>query len=334
MFSFKEMVGILEDDMIKNSKKEKYIRRLLESEDFYGWMFNPPQDLTTESYKTQMYEIFSKTSILQLVYNSLRAMVWDLSNTAVVFLFSICNYVTDKCTEDAEIADERYHNGEIPRAKRDQIYDKCDKRFAYVVRINELCDEVVSQTAKKIKKLSGLPKAVVRHAVKCVPEKKYIRNDKIGYYINLVTDIIYTDIDTIDIMDDDINWSNFFVSLFGKEHETEVAMYLTLEGTNRITRDWKNAIRIREIWDSLTAYALEVLEHSDAQTRSHTLDLYAKIVSTMNESNRGELRVDLRNIDSLLFPNLSKSISAMRDKIDSAISKNNGSETKDVIKVS
>ena len=102
----------------------------------------------------------------------------------------------------------------------------------------------------------------------------------------------------------------------------------------------KNARKIREVWDSLTGYALEVLENADATSRSHMLDLYAKIVGTMNSSNSEDLRVDLTKIDEEYFPNIARSVRSIADKLTSLKAevkesiKNNDKKDKKVTKVS
>lgn len=339
MFNMKEFIGVLTDDYMKNSKKEKYLHRTLVSDDFYGWIFNPPQEMTTEKIKEDMYKTLTCNGMLKLIINTLIDFGYDsYSRTAAVFLYSVCTYAMDLCNSETNDADEAYKRGDIGRSSRDSAYERADKRFAYVSRINELCNKIVKRDAKRVWVRTGLPKAAVTNAFKTVPEKKFLRNDKVGYYLNIVTTQLYKDIDEDDIMDfrADEDWSTFFVSLFGRDNEVQVAMFLTLEGTSRIAKNWRDMNRIRAVWDSLTGYALSVLEDAGASERSHMLDLYVKIVSSMNESNRDELRVDLRKLDEDAFPNLTRSINNIKDKLrDAAMSvKNNADETKVVTKVS
>lgn len=319
MFSINEMLEILTDDEIKTSKKEKYLWRTLNSEDFYGWLFNPPKSMNTEKLKENLFNALTKKESLKALYGMLvDNEVERLPRTAAVFIFSICNYAVDLCQKDAAEIDSAYRNGEIDKYEVRDEYDRNDKRFNRVKRINDLCGRIVEHDAKKISRYSGLPMNVVSEALKTVPEPDYVGPKKIGFYLNIVNSQLYNSIDAIEDDVEYVKWSEFFGPLFGRRNEIEVAMYLTLEGTSRIAKDWKNLSKIRYIWDSLTGYALEVLEKSDSASRNHMLELYTKIISTMNESNKNDLRVDLTSLDKNVFPNISRSVSAIYDKIREA----------------
>ena len=331
MFSINEFINIITDDNIKPSKKEKYLHRVLTDDDFYGWVFNPPQNMTNEKVKENMFNALTSNKSLKILYNTLSDFDPDkYSRTAAVFIFSICNYAIDLCNKDAKDIDNAYKNGEIGRLEKDEEYARTDKKFNIVSRINDLCSKIVKGEAKKISRHSGIPRNVVIEALKTVPETDYIGRKKIGYYLNIVNSQLYTSID--DIVDDveDFDWTEFFGPLFGRHNETEVAMLLCLEGTSRIAKDWKNLNRIRAIWDSLTGYSLEVLEKADSGTRSHMLELYTKIVSTMNESNKKDLRVDLTSLNSDTFPNITRSVRSIYDKIKEARRSNRIDEGKTV----
>ena len=325
------MLEILTDDGIKTSKKEKYLWRTLQSEDFYGWLFNPPKSMNTEKLKENLFNALTRKESLKALYGMLiDNEVERLSRTAAVFIFSICNYAVELCQKDAAEIDAAFRRGEIDKYECREEYERNDKRFNRVSKINALCSKIVERDSKKISRSSGLPMNVVTEALKTVPESEYIGFKKIGFYLNIVNNQLYNSIDAIEDDVEYVKWSEFFCPLFGRKNETEVAMYLTLEGTSRISKDWKNLSRIRYIWDSLTGYALEVLEKTDNSSRNHMLELYTKIISTMNDSNKSDLRVDLTSLDRNAFPNITRSVSAIYDKIKEARRSNNVDEGKTV----
>lgn len=331
MFSIDEMLDILTDGDIKTSRKENYLYHTLLSDDFYGWLFNPPKSMNTEKLKENLFNALTRKDNLKALYGMLVDNRTDrFPRTAAVFIFSICNYAVDLCRKDAEDIDRAYKNKEIDKYECREEYEKTDKRFNRVSKINDLCSKIVEHDAKKISRYSGLPMSVVTEALKTVPETDYVSPKKIGFYLNIVNQQLYSSIDVIDDDIEYVKWSEFFIPLFGKRNETEVAMYLTLEGTSRIAKDWKNLNRIHYIWDSLTGYALDVLEKADNSSRNHMLELYTKIISTMNESNKSDLRVDLTSLDKSVFPNITRSVSAIYDRIKEARHSNEIDEGKTV----
>lgn len=338
MFDIKNFFDILTDEYIKNSKKEKYLRKVLMSEDFLGYIFNPPQDMTTERTKVDLYEVMGQPGILKLIINTIMDYGYESFNrTTAVFLYSVCQSVVDKCNSDDAEVREAYRGGDISRSSKEAAYERIERKFSYAMKINDACNKIVKDDMKRLLRQTDLPKETITNSLKCVPEARFLKRDKVGYYLNIVTSEIYSTIDEDEsYYVKHVDWAPFFRYLFGRDNEVQVAMFLTLEGTSRIKKDWRNAKTITAIWDSLTAYALEVLESSGAEERAHMLDLYSKIVSSMNESNRNELRVDLRALDDTVFPNLTRSIASIKDKLGAAIKqiKNNDAATKEVTKLS
>jgi hypothetical protein len=243
----------------------------------------------------------------------------EFPRTTAVFLYSVCNFVVDECNEDNHNVDVAYRSGGLSRSRKDDEQERIERRFEKAQTVNSFINEIVITEIKGLWKRCELPKDAVIEAFKTVPEERFLRNDKVGYYINAVTAHLYDSLDEDDVDDryNDIDWHQFFTTLFGKDNETQIAMLICVEGTSRIIKNWRNADKIRAVWDSLTAYSLDVLEGATADTRSHMLELYTKIVGTMDESNRKDLRVDLTQIDKEYFPNISKSVNAIADKISS-----------------
>ena len=347
IFSLNEFIDILTDEYVRNSRKEEYLYRTLTSTSFYGWLFNPPENakLNIERDKKELYEVLSSSKVLSNILGTIEDYGYDeFPRTAAVFLYSLCNYVVDECNNDSNDVDLAYRSGAITRSKKDESQTKIEKRFERASKINDLLNKMIKHEAKSVWKRCGLNKTTVIEAFKSVPEQAYLKNSDIGYYLNIVNSQLYDSLDEFYELDEidieRVDWHLFFTSLFGDDNEVQIAMYLCLEGTRRIIKDWKNAKKIREVWDSLTGYALEVLENADATSRSHMLDLYAKIVGTMNSSNSDDLRVDLTKIDEEYFPNIARSVRSIADKLTNLKAevkesiKNNDKKDKKVTKVS
>ena len=104
MFSANDLIDVMLSDDIKTSKKEKYLYRVLTSDDFYGWLFNPPISMGIEKTKENIYNAMTRNKSLKILWSCLRDYsIEDFPRTAAVFIFSLCNYAADLCNKDARI---------------------------------------------------------------------------------------------------------------------------------------------------------------------------------------------------------------------------------------
>jgi hypothetical protein len=303
---------------MKMSKKEKFLDKMLNSPNFYGFVFVDNNGEKKEKLK-KFYKTMSEKENLEVINNTLEDYGLDYPRSAATFLFTVCSYVTTECNKLADSVDADFKSGSIRRSEKEDKMDDIEERFAYAKSINnDFLNSMIKGYAKKMSRKTGLPKEVCLQVVKNVPEKAYITKDSIGQYMNIITDTLYTEIDEYDDVDR-IDWENFFKMVIGDEFTKEVAMYLTVESANRIKRTWKNSETVQDVWDSLSAYALETLENSPPTVIDHMIGLYKKIVASMSGDEKNDLRVDLTKLDEDVFPKIRASVDKCYNDIKKAV---------------
>ena len=320
-FSIDKTLDVFSDRDLKLSKKEKYLDKILNSKNFYGYIFTiGDNDGAKKEKLKKLYKIMTDVSNLDVIIAALEDFRIDnYPRSAATFIYTICNYVTSECNINAAKIDADFKDGIIRRSEKEDRLEDVEEKFARVKQINNrYINDMIKPYAKKLYRKSGVPKDICMTIVKNMPEKIYISKDQIGSYMNIVTDAIYTGIDDCDDVDH-IDWAPFFKSLFGEEYTKDVAMYLTVEGANRIKRTWKNESRVQYIWDSLTAYALDTLEELSSDKINQVVGLYKKVVASMSGDEKNALRVDLTKLDENLFPNICQSVKKCYSSIKDAV---------------
>lgn len=320
-FSIETALDIFKSDT-KMSKKEKYLHKMLTSKDFYGYVFIGSDGARKEKLK-ELYNALSSYDNIRAINNAFEDYpLDDYPRSAATFVYTVCGYVTNECNRLADKIDEEYRNGDIRRSEKDDRHEDVSRKFAYAARINnEYLNKIIKGYAKKISIKSGLPKNVVMDVIKSIPEKAYIDKASVPDYLNIITDIIYTDIDEYDDIPD-IDWDPFFKAIIGDQYIKEVVTYLTAEVAGRIRREWKNDRTVKAIWNSLTDYALNTLEDLSENDRNHMIDIYKKVVASMNGDSKNDLRFDLTKIDEDIFPKIAASVkkcyNTIKDAVDTA----------------
>lgn len=317
-FSIETALDIFSSDT-KMNKKEKFLHKMLTSKDFYGYVFINNDGARKEKLK-QLYSMLSSYDNLRAINGALEDYpLDDYPRSAAAFLFTVCSYVTSECNKVAQKIDDDYRSGDIRRSEKEDKYDDIERKFAYAKRINnDYLNSIIKPYAKKMAIRTNLPKDVCMNVIKSVPEKAYINKDNVADYLNVLTDVIYTSIDEYDDIDE-IEWEPFFKMVIGDQYIKDVATYLTAEVTGRIRRTWKNSKTVKYIWDALTDYAMETLEDLNDNDRDHMVGIYKKVVGSMSDAAKNDLRVDLTKIDEEIFPKIAKSVEKCYNSIKDAI---------------
>lgn len=320
-FSIDKTLDVFSDRDLKMSKKEKYLNKILNSKNFYGYIFTESEnDGAKKERLKKLYKIMTGIDNLEVIKNTLEDFNSDdYPRSAATFIYTICSYVTAECNNATAKLDADFSDGMIRRSEREDKLEEIEEKFSYAKKINnEHINVMIKPFAKKLYRKSGVPKDVCMTIIKNVPEKIYIGKDQIGSYMNIITDALYTGIDDCDEIEH-IDWEPFFKAIFGEEYLKDVAMYLTVEGANRIKRNWKNAPRIQEIWDSLTAFSLDTLEELSTDKINQIIGIYKKVVATMSGDEKNDLRVDLTKLDENLFPNICAAVKKCYNSVKEAV---------------
>ena len=171
---------------------------------------------------------------------------------------------------------------------------------------------------KEICKKTNLPKAMVFTTYFMVPGRKYIPKHKIGMYVNQLLQEIYKWTGNSGMEDiSAIKWGSYFGSFFGSEMTSSASISILLEGVKRIDgyRDTDHFDDVREVWDSLTNFALSELDRAPENIRRQMIELYLKRIDRIFHNGNGpRLRVDMLNIPNN-FQQLVDTVSRYTERI-------------------
>lgn len=323
MFSYKEFTDFFEEiGEYGNKKRRKIIHSYLVSDDFYGWLFKPQPDkkVTTDinEMMSKMYDLLCKKKSIKAINETIEYYGVDqYTRSTATFLFSIVRFSLDAIDEKTATVMKEFESGNINRAEKKENMDVINKYSIVVSTLNDYCNKIVAHDAKSIERNCDLPKEIARGILKCIPEKKFIEKSKVSTFTNIVLNELYANVN--DWADElgDVDWKPFFKELFGKENTLDVATFILLEGRHRIKGF--NGKALDYVWESLTAYALDELDHADLNSRNQMIELYIKRLAKMVKNGTFDVRVDLLSLSEKKFPNLTKSIKEYRDQITEII---------------
>lgn len=317
MFSPKEFLRNLKDNSIKKKELRRYLYRTFRTADFYGWLFNPSKEQIVDfvGIQTEMFEsITTSDKKMRCLIDVIDEHYDDLGRSTATFVWSICNFAVDTCNKQLEIIDDRFKNKIISRSEA-ETQRKAVEEFAKIVEeLNTSANQIVKKEAKELASICNLPKSICRTALKSVPDPEFITGPKCGVYLSALLDTIYQDIDARDNDVEDIKWNKFFDRLFGKENRYDVVTFIILESNERITNFKSKSTK--ELWNSLTRYALDTLENCDKGTRAKMLEIYIKRLSAAVKNGSTRFRVDMGRLSKHDYPRLCESMEKFRDKYE------------------
>lgn len=317
MFAPNEFISLCNKNEIKPKKWAKFMRAYFKNKDFYGWLFNPSKDQLTDynNLVEKMYGgLCEDDKKIRVIVDLIEENPRDYGRSTAAFLYSVVNYGVDIANTSFKLIDQQYASGELDRKAAERKRERVEEYQTMISELNDALLSIIKRDAKRLSNETGLPKAICKMALKQVPDPLFITSSKVGIYLNMILSNLYTDIDTRETDVEDIKWQNFFDTVFGKEARYDVASFILLETPKHI--ESLTSKRVRRVWDSLTAFALRVLEKADDNSRSHTLEIYLKRLSRSLDSSENDVRVDLRSISEHEYPNLTKTVYRYKDKFD------------------
>lgn len=322
-------------DKLKNfnelgeGKRNKFVRRVLEDEEFLEWIYNPRPGtaVTTPNTIADLLKLFTKQKVLNTIVDVIEDRGYSKYGRMQVFFLSALTNVGDglahkRAQEVAQLKKEGGISSKEVRAMEEKIVSYSQT----IQEVRRIMRKISKHDSKELAKLTNLTKEICMDAYWSVPDCEHLNKYRIGTYLNDITGLIYSRVaDGMIPNPDNVRWKQFFKALFGKDNVDEVATWILLEGVRRIDRfenDPKQFRRVRECWDILTNWALRELNDAPDDTRNHMLDLYIKRIDKQLQNRNYDLRVNLLSLDNM-FPNLIKSIEHYSDKIVEVLTKNN-----------
>lgn len=323
--SFNDLLDDYVNKRISNETAERAILSYLQSSDFLQLLFNPPEGVERTKLQEEtkaMYVYMAQRKVIKATVNVVEDEAsydgyesFDRSVATFLYTVSLACITASNTFEDRIRSD--LSEARITKSEAKDEMEHISNYNDMIRRLIKTTQRIVKRRAKRLAYDTNLPVEICRSAYFNVPNPKFINKYQIGFYANKVLTNIYDTADGYDVNFDRVKWGKFFGEIFGEKNVIEVANYIMLEGMNRIN-DYKGS-EVKEVWNDLTKFALEVLEEAPEQIQTQMLDLYTKRVARMFDNNVYELRVDLRSLDSEEYPNLTKIIGKYADKISDII---------------
>jgi len=324
MFDYDKLVkklGKFSD--LSNKKQGKVLETIFCSDDFREWFYGIGENANSQPMtKPMVNKIFGSLATPAVMK---RAIKFIKSKTSEDFDQSACTIaflVVEQAIEASNNANkeitEGYKNGDISSKEVKSYKEKSEKYSEYISELMESLKDKAKGNVKEICKKSNLPKEMVFSTYFMIPDRKYIPKYKIGMYSNQLLQEIYKWTGNSGIEDvSSIKWGSYFGTFFGSEMTSSVAISILLEGVRRIDayRDTEYFDNVREVWDSLTNFAMNELDRAPENVRKQMIELYIKRIDRIFRNGNGpRLRVDMLSIPSN-FNNLTDTINRYADKI-------------------
>ena len=320
MFKYKKTLDVLQDIPRMSSKQRRRVMtELLYDEDFMKWLFQPDDipnltEVVTAYYTELTRHVTMKAIIDAIEYEGHR----EFDRSTATFLTSIANIAINNNNDLLEEVDEARRSGDLSKSQTRDVVDKVENVNITIAKLLKTARRIIKKKALVLAKESRLPKYITISAYTSVPDPKYVDTFKIGYYLNNLLSTIYSEVDENGDFERNPKWRAFFKEIFGKNNLADVATFILLEGVHRIDQ-YENSEDVHLCWNSLTNFALEELDESPAGLRNQMLDLYIKRLDRMFSNRAFDLRVDLRDLDSDLYPRLAETLGKYVGKIASII---------------
>lgn len=322
--SFNDLLDDIAHKRISSDTAERSIVSYLKSNDFLGYIFNPPEEVERSELQKDtkdMYVLMCHRKVMKTICNAIEDAMYDdydeFDRSVAVFLNTASMAAISASNEFIKRIRDDEAEGNIDQREARDEYNHIDAYNETIRKLMKTSTKIIKRSAKRLSFKTNVPVSICRQAYMDVPNPNFINKYQIGFYANKVLSNIYYTVSEYDVELDRVKWYEFFKEIFSEPNVVEVANYILLEGMSKI-QDYRGS-EVKEVWNDLTRFALDVLENSPEQIQGQMMDLYVKRVSRMFENNVSEIRTDLRNLDPDEYPHLSKVIAKYADKITDII---------------
>ena len=310
-----------ESKYMSKKKRRRMMRSFLFDDDFIKWLFQPEKIPNLNEIVSSMYHELTKPRNMEALIDAIEDEGYhEFNRSHATFLTSVANIAINDNNSALKENDKLRKNGDLSRRETIRKNDEINEKNEIIADLLKVSRKIIKRDAIRLARECHLPKYITMTAFTMVPDPKYIGKFQIGYYLNNLFNIIYSEVDRNGSFDRSVRWRVFFKEIFGKDNVVEAATFILLEGVNRIDK-YDNRSDVRTCWDSLTTFALRSLEDAPKMLRTQMLELYIKRIEKMFANKSFDLRVDLLNINEDTFPNLADTITTYAEKIASILKK-------------
>lgn len=340
MFDYdKVMKKLGKFDELSGKKQKKVFDRIFSTE-CKEWFYQVGESAKDQPMTPQMVDRLYNTLAQPMVMKRLTSYISSqdheqFDHTCCSMAFIVVDQAVDAISKANEEVTSDYKGGSIGTKDAKSYKEKSEKYTEYVADLMNSLKDKSGPEVKNISKKTNLPKALVYTTYFLVPDRKYIpAKFKITYYMNIMLREIYrwvgqNGLDQID----QIRWGSLFGNYFGGEMTASAAISILLEGVKRIDpyKDAEYFDDVRAVWDSLTAWALNELEHQPENVRRQMIELYIKKIDRIYNHGHGPaLRVNILQLPPK-FSSLADTVSRYSNQI-SRITQVNMKPANDMVK--
>ena len=308
MFDYEKVIKKLsksEDDYSKK-KRKKLFTNLFHSDEFKEWIYGinineKDRDKDTREDLELFLDVISKPINIKSFISYMNDTNFDdFDHTCACIAYMFLENSVDTLNHLKNDMNERYRNGSL-NSKNVKLYE--EKANAYSKLIEKMAETItdkVSPDVKRISKRANLPKNFIRSLYFIVPGTRFVPKYRIGTYMDYILKEIYTytgknGLENISL----INWHNYFEDVFNPKQTGSTAIAILMEGVRRIDdyQDLEYFDNVREIWDSLTDYAMREMDSLPEGVRRQMIEIYMKKIDKVFRNGHGPtLRVNLLQV--------------------------------------
>ena len=319
------LLDSIKDRAITPTSAQDAFLEFLHDKDFMTMLYNPtalnldPAELRDPTM--EMYAKLNRPRVLKILTDAIMYEGYDrFDRNTAAWLHTIAlggiKAVKDRTRRlEDDIVDDRLTRREIEEEK-----ETIAKLSNCISKVIHTAMKIVKSRAKVVARQTGLSRDLVQAVLIIVPEPDMINVYQVGHYTSQVLTTIYSNTegltstsysDPVYFNDfsrrpSDIDWEPLFEELFGEKNVVEAATFILLEGMNKLDA-YKNP-KVKDIWDSITKFALSQLDKVPRMIQNQMLDLYLKRITKMFRNKTFDLRVDLRQLDKYDLPHLVETI--------------------------
>lgn len=336
-FSFKSFVDFLDDYKRRVYTTEDAKRIMLEfllDESFVEAMFDPAQDNTSPVINDQilqMYGLLGRKRIMKLIIDTLKEYgetegYKNISRSVAAFIFTVCFKNSDANAQRMDELTANYNSGKITADQYEDGQNSYEEHAACISALLHITKKIVKKPAKYLARETNLPRNFLESALCYLPERKYVTKPQVSQYLDYIQNGLFPYVyrTHFNVDDEHVRWEPFFLYLFGEENIFDVCVAIFLTNKKEVLRDLTDdndrydddAI---DCWDSLTLFAVQMMEKAPDSVKSHLIEIYGKKLSALVKTGMDldDLRLNILNIDENKFPSLNNVIRRYKNQFES-----------------
>lgn len=324
-FDMEDFVRFLENQRsYDKSELDSILLRTMRNENFVEHLFPTGKDKPADGLTEKMYMLLVKKRVLKSICRVLE------EHDPRSFSRSIATWLYSVITVAASLQEKRWteykkeYSDVNPRkdlvgasdARRDK--ETLNEYDAILYSLTKLIRKIVRRDVKNMVLRANVPESLAEQVLVGVPDKEYVSNFRVGFYLNQVLLSLYRFVDDHHYDTRDVNWREFFKILFGEKNVVEAANFILLEGVHRIDDYGKD---VEKTFNNITMFALKELEKAPETLKTQMLDLYVKRISKMFANKTFDLRANLLDLSPELFPKLVAAVKQYAPQISEIVYK-------------